>query len=81
MHETQSPPVRLADRQWKREPLSSDLELTFFRCNHAGEDLDQRALARSILAEEAVDLALFHAYAGRIQRESAAVSLGDSGRT
>ena len=80
MDEAEAAPVRLADRKRKSQPLPHDLELAFFRRDHAGENLDQRALAGSVLAEQAVHLARYDANSSRVERQRAAIAFLEAGR-
>ena len=56
---------------------AADKKLAIVRPDQSAENLDQRRLARAVLAEQGVDLATLHVEACASKRDRGAESLGD----
>ena len=68
----------LARRQRQRHRLAVDLQLALVGRVEAGQDLDERRLARAVLAEQAVDLAAVDRQVDVVERPRTAEGLRQS---
>ena len=75
--EGEAAPGRI-ERTVQAHRLAVDEHLALVRLHHAGEDLDQRALARAVLAEQADDRARHDDAVGMIERDDAGVALDEA---
>src|SRR5262249_37326127 len=60
--------------------LSGKTHVAGIRLDHAGDDLDQRRLARTVLAQHGVDLAALAGEVDALERPNACIALRDAGQ-